>query len=357
MSSSSDEEEQEDHEGSSPEEEIESTVVPQAIESHDLVLDLSFHPVQNILAAAHIDGTVIVYSIKEEESRSKPKELLQINAHKKSCRGLAFSQDGNLLFTISKDKSIRVVDVESGAVKYQMLKAHENALYSVLVVDEKTLATGDDNGVIQIWDTRKKESIISFKQNEDYISDMATDSEKRILLATSGDGTLSAFNVRRRRFDLQSENMEDELMTVSIIKKGKKVVCGGGDGALSIFNWNEFGNISDRFPGHPESIDCSAKINENIICTGSVDGMIRAVNILPNRFMGIVGDHDEFPVEAIDVSSDGVFLASCSHDQKIKFWNVSSLEDINLSTKQKAKKTDKTKRLKSSRSDDFFADL
>ncbi|XP_071951859.1 WD repeat-containing protein 55-like [Antedon mediterranea] len=336
------------------EQEIESAV-PKAIESHELVLNLAFHPSKKILAAAHIDGSVKLYSILEDES--KPKDLLQIDVHKKSCRAISFSEDGKFLYTVSKDKSIRVVDVESETIGFKMLKAHDSAIYSVLVVNENTLATGDDNGVVQMWDTRKQQSIITFKQNEDYISDMATDNDNRILLATSGDGTLSAFNVRRRRFDMQSENMEDEMMTVSIIKKGKKVVCGAGDGALNLFNWNEFGNISDRFPGHPESVDTCVKINENIICTGSVDGTIRAVNILPNRFLGVVGDHDEFPIESMDVSHEGDLLASCSHDQKIKFWNISNLEDIEFSTKQKAKKTDKTKRLKTTRNNDFFADL
>lgn len=52
-------------------------------------------------------------------------------------------------------------------------------------------------------------------------------------------------------------------------------MCGMQEGILNIFNWGEWGNISDRFPGHPESVDCLVPITENIICTGSTDGIIR----------------------------------------------------------------------------------
>ena len=53
------------------------------------------------------------------------------------------------------------------------------------------------------------------------------------------------------------------------------MVCGSTDGTLNIFNWDEWGNISDRFPGHPMSVDCMAKYSEDVIFTGSIDGMIR----------------------------------------------------------------------------------
>ena len=53
------------------------------------------------------------------------------------------------------------------------------------------------------------------------------------------------------------------------------MVCGCGMGELNIFTWGEWGNISDRFPGHPMSVDCMVPITDDIVCTGSCDGLIR----------------------------------------------------------------------------------
>lgn len=84
----------------------------------------------------------------------------------------------------------------------------------------------------------------------------------------------------------------------------------------------------------------------------------RAVHILPNRFIGVVGEHPgDFPIENLSLSRDSRLLASCSHDHKIKFWNIDSIKSEKVNTRQKAGKGNKTKFLKSSEKGDFFADL
>lgn len=65
------------------------------------------------------------------------------------------------------------------------------------------------------------------------------------------------------------------LYTSNNLKDDKKIVCGTGEGVLDIFNYNEWGNISDRFPGHPSSIDCLMPLNSDIVLTGCFDGNIR----------------------------------------------------------------------------------
>lgn len=55
----------------------------------------------------------------------------------------------------------------------------------------------------------------------------------------------------------------------------KKVVVGTGEGVLNIFNYDEWSNISDRFPGHPSSIDSIITLTPDIILTGCFDGNIR----------------------------------------------------------------------------------
>lgn len=52
------------------------------------------------------------------------------------------------------------------------------------------------------------------------------------------------------------------------------------EGHLLLYNWEEFAASSDRFPGHPASVDCLVRINENVLCTGSMDGMIRYAVII-----------------------------------------------------------------------------
>ena len=202
----------------------------------------------------------------------------------------------------------------------------------------------------------------------------------------SGDGTLAVYDPRYNKAVAVSDQLEDELLSVAVVKvrparialflaapclpprltpaaraldvrmqNGTKVVCGTQDGILDIYSWGQWADISDRFPGHPSSIDSLAVINEELLLTASSDGLIRyarrataparapddlpdmrspprrprsrVVSIHPNELMGIVGEHADFPIERIKLAPNHKYLASCSHDDLIKFWNVEYLFD------------------------------
>ncbi|XP_042317124.1 WD repeat-containing protein 55 [Sceloporus undulatus] len=350
-------------EASSDEEEVEHEPrlrnTPEDISLEAAANTIAFHPCQDIIAAGDVDGDVYVYSYSCVEGGNK--ELWSSGHHLKSCREVSFSHDGHKLYTVSKDKSIHILNVEEGRLVTRFSKAHSSALNSLLVIDEHLFATGDDSGELKVWDLRKGTSIMEAKQHEEYISDIAVDGNKKLLLTTSGDGTMGVFNIKRRRFELLSEPQNGELTAVSLMKRGKKVACGSSEGTIYLFNWDGFGATSDRFALKAESIDCMVPITENIVCTGSTDGVIRAVYILPNRVIGSIGQHVGEPIEQLAQCHNGLFLGSCGHDQKVKFWNISSLRSVIVDDYRKKKKKSGQLKALSSKAfgsgDDFFADL
>nr|7KQQ_A Chain A, WD repeat-containing protein 55 [Homo sapiens]7KQQ_B Chain B, WD repeat-containing protein 55 [Homo sapiens] len=297
----------------------------------DIVLEapasgLAFHPARDLLAAGDVDGDVFVFSYSCQEGETK--ELWSSGHHLKACRAVAFSEDGQKLITVSKDKAIHVLDVEQGQLERRVSKAHGAPINSLLLVDENVLATGDDTGGIRLWDQRKEGPLMDMRQHEEYIADMALDPAKKLLLTASGDGCLGIFNIKRRRFELLSEPQSGDLTSVTLMKWGKKVACGSSEGTIYLFNWNGFGATSDRFALRAESIDCMVPVTESLLCTGSTDGVIRAVNILPNRVVGSVGQHTGEPVEELALSHCGRFLASSGHDQRLKFWDMAQLRAV-----------------------------
>lgn len=82
--------------------------------------------------------------------------------------------------------------------------------------------------------------------------------------------------------------------------------------------------------------------------------------MFPHRQLGIVGHHD-FSIETLDISNNGTLIASSSHNNDIKFWNVQYFETLNVTESVKG---GKQKRLEhnlpsseiNNRSD-FFAEL
>ncbi|KAI7795616.1 WD repeat-containing protein 55 [Triplophysa rosa] len=332
---------------------------PEDIKLDAIAITLAFHPSQDILAAGDIDGDIYLYSYSCTEGENK--ELWSSGHHLKSCRKVVFSSDGQKLFSVSKDKAVHIMDVEAGKLVTRIPKAHKVSINALLLVDENIFATGDDEGTLKVWDLRKGTSFMDLKHHEDYISDIAVDQAKKILLTSSGDGTLGVFNIKRRRFELLSEIQIGDLTSVSIMKRGRKVVCGSTEGSLHIFNWDGFGATSDCFDIQAESVDCIVPITDSLLCAASMDGVIRAVSVLPNRVVGSIGQHVGEPIEEITPSRDTKFLASCAHDQLIKFWDISSIPDMKVNDYRRRKKKDGRLKALSNKAFDtgqnFFAGL
>lgn len=74
-----------------------------------------------------------------------------------------------------------------------------------------------------------------------------------------------------------------------------------------------------------------------------------------------MGQHVGEPVEQIARSHDARFLASCAHDQLVKFWDISALPDMEVSDYRRRKKKGRNLKSLSKKAfgagDDFFSGL
>ena len=91
-------------------------------------------------------------------------------------------------------------------------------LYSLLVVNENIVASGDDDGELKVWDLRQNKTVMQLHECEEFISDMCIDNRGRVLLATSGDGSLSAYDIRHHKLKVKSETFDSEFLSCAIVK-------------------------------------------------------------------------------------------------------------------------------------------
>ncbi|GFO47552.1 WD repeat-containing protein 55-like [Plakobranchus ocellatus] len=67
---------------------------------------------------------------------------------------------------------------------------------------------------------------------------------------------------------------------------------------------------------------------------------------------------EEFPVESMSRTADGTCIATCSHDQHVKFWNIEELKHQKVDTSKKgSKKGKKLLKFSKAKKDDFFSGL
>lgn len=304
---------------------------PPDIKLKQTVTDLSFHPEEDILAVSNIQGEISLFRYSNEENKIEKK----LKLHKGGIRCLDYSLDGRKILTGGKDKFVKVYDVCGGKVETDFVMSHPSALYSVVALQHGAVS-GDEDGTLKLWDFRKKKSILTSKRFDEHISSILAEEDKYRIIAASGEGTIQSWDLRMNKADMQSEVYGSEQNCLATVRGDSKLLVGDSAGTLRVFNEGQYGYHSDLYRGHPDSINCMVAVTDKVLITGCEDGILRAVHIFPNRFIGQVGDHDgNLPIEKMDVNGAGHLIASIGHDNKVKFWNISYLEQMDYNKKRK----------------------
>ena len=219
-----------------------------------------------------------------------------------------------------------------------------NSINCMKFVAEQTFYTGDDAGYIKMWDLRKSliKPVHTMRDNVDQITCLEADDHSRRVFATSLDGCMTIIDVRSKKKDPIEDVIgpmkKNELTCVAVLDRGMHVTVGTSKGTIFVWKHGAWRAPRTSIKGHPEDIHCFLKASEQHILTGSADGAIRYLRILPENersFDKLVAHHKEqdldvdvdFGIEAMRFNFNKRWLAYISHDSCIHWADVSKLED------------------------------
>eukprot|EP00967_Tisochrysis_lutea_P134604 scaffold237897_cov30-Tisochrysis_lutea.AAC.1 len=284
---------------------------------------LDFHPSERLLAAGLISGQLRIFRVGEGGCSGKRE--LAARPHTEACRSVRFDPAGTHLLSCSSDCSVQRRDIESNQPVWRMRRAHDSSINVCVPLGPHGVGTGDDDGIVHVWDVRQKGRIMRFVEHADLVNDLHFSLDKLQLACCSSDGHLSVYDLRKGRLEARSDELEEELLCLATMKGGKKLLAGTDSGVIGVFTWGDFGDFSDRMTpkliGCADAVQTIAPLDDHVMLVASADGVLRAIALHPSRQLGQVGCHPE-PLEKLAVDSEAAIAATSAHDGVIRLWDV-----------------------------------
>lgn len=316
---------------------------------------LQFHPTDaSLLAIGTTDGRLRLYRTEHQRVACVARSRCF-----GSLRRLAFVSpaDGTRLVSCSSAGGVKLHDSATGRLLRFYRRAHRTGIGALAALDEQRFVCADDDDQLSLWDARQPAPVFRLdlkapaEEGESVepagfaiggVTDCVVDAAARFVYCAGADGTVCTVNLRRRRLELRSEFFGAGLSSACLAKSGRKLVVGAEDGYLNLLDTAELqtANLSDRVPVLKRSgralppVECLAGplgVRDDLLLAGCADGSVRAVRLLPHKWLGVVGQLDGHEAAAADCMSCAVdaeqsLLAVSSPDSAVvRFWGVAEL--------------------------------
>ncbi|CAG9584019.1 conserved hypothetical protein [Leishmania major strain Friedlin] len=178
------------------------------------------------------------------------------------------------------------------------LNPHKYGISALNVCDENLIATGDDDGLIAVWDMRERRPVYVYHEHGDYVSQLCYFTDAQELVSSSGDTCLGVYDMRAGKVRDFSVRRKDELNCFAFINSSgvsnatfiPSIVCGTPHGGLPLWKYGSWArpyDVMDRHPAECEAIISfhgeNTSFNHNLILTGACDGLVRVLQMYPVR--------------------------------------------------------------------------
>ncbi len=213
--------------------------------THDTIRGLSFSPDGALIACGGTDNTLRALRTKDGS------EALYQASHEDWVLSTAWSSDGSHLLSVGRDRSLKLVKVETQQFIDNVTSITPGALRGGLLAvrrhpKEEQVLVGGADGTPQVFRIfREKKRVIgdnynlirAFESIPGRIYDLGWSPDGETLVAVSSTGKSGAIRAYKNvdGSTLWDHSFDAGLFTVSIHPEGERVTCAGSDGVLRRF--------------------------------------------------------------------------------------------------------------------------
>ena len=235
---------------------------------------------------------------------------------------LAFSQDGTLLMSGSKDTTVTVWDIQTGGVIRTF--SHDTSIASgaSLSPDGATVALGTTKGVVHLWDVRtgRCNSIDMYPDSEVTAIQFSPVNPQHFISSSSG-GIVGQWDIDGHQI-ATSYHEVDKVEDLAWTRDGTRFVSCAGK--IATVRDSESGVVVVKLHAPPGSwyfhLGCFSPDGRLVACAAGATIWVWDITISGSRLIGHLVGHSD----AIVFLAFPSYIISGGLDQSMKFWKSSS---------------------------------
>ncbi len=236
--------------------------------------------------------------------------LRQLNGHGQSVLGLT-ALAGKRMASVSRDRSMRFWDIESGKCERVVL-THNGAVLTVAALPDNKVVTGGADAKIMMWNDRG-DAIATLSGHTGWVWAVSPIASNTFASASEDGSVIVWDHVTGRR--LQTLHGATALRTLTVSEDGKYLIVGNIAGEVEVWeDFDEEWKMVQRFQGHTAAVRRARVVSPGVLATAGEDNYLRIWCMRDWRLL-YESKHDNFVTDVALINNS---YLSCSYDGSLR---------------------------------------